>query len=399
MMGNPVVRILLVDDDSKFRGVFAKFFARYPDFEIYEAANGQEGLYKARDILPDLILSDYDMPLLDGMEFCRNIRNTPETAPAFFLFLTAEKDEKLKVQAFECGADDYIEKSTPPVILTSKIRAFLRIKQLQNELVDEKDKLAEVNQTLERNFKELTQILLKIIDVRVPGAADRAQAAREAARFICAKMGTDEEETARILFGAQLHEIGKIGLPDAIADKSKSAMAMSDRSIYNQHPVIGSLIISTISGFKTAADAIYHQYENFDGSGTPDGLIGNEIPSGARVLRGIVMQGDLCRAGHGRDDILREIRQSANRILDPAVASSLAEYIVENDREFAANKCKIALDELKPGMVIAEDVYAASGVKLIPKHVRIQDHMIQILHDRNDTDPIIGGVYVMIGAR
>ena len=84
-MGNPVVRILLVDDDSKFRGVFAKFFARYPGFEIYEAANGQEGLYKARDILPDLILSDYDMPLVDGMEFCRNIRNTPETAPAFFL--------------------------------------------------------------------------------------------------------------------------------------------------------------------------------------------------------------------------------------------------------------------------------------------------------------------------
>jgi len=77
MMENPVVRILLVDDDGKFRGVFAKFFARYPGFEIHEAANGQEGLYKARDILPDLILSDYDMPVLDGMEFCRHIRNTP----------------------------------------------------------------------------------------------------------------------------------------------------------------------------------------------------------------------------------------------------------------------------------------------------------------------------------
>jgi putative two-component system response regulator len=398
-MENPVVRILLVDDDSNFRGIFAKFFARYPGFEIHEAGNGQEGLYKARDILPDLILSDYDMPVLDGMEFCRHIRNTPETASAFFLFLTAEKDEKLKVQAFECGADDYIEKSTPPVILTSKIRAFLRIKQLQNELVDEKEKLAGANQILERNFKELTQILLKIIDVRVPGAADRAQAAKETARFICRKMGTDDEETGRILFGAQLHEIGKIGLPDTIADKSKNSMVMNDRSIYNQHPVIGSLIISTISGFKTSADAIYHQYENFDGTGTPEGLIGNEIPPGARILRGIVLQSDLCRSGYGRDDILSEIRQSANRILDPTVASSLAQYIVENDREFAANKCKIALDELKPGMVIAEDVYAASGVKLIPKHVRIQDRMIQVLMDRNDTDPIIGGVYVMIGAK
>ncbi|MDD3845963.1 MAG: response regulator [Syntrophorhabdaceae bacterium] len=396
-MERPAVRILLVDDDNTFRGIFAKFFARYPGFEIHEAGNGQEGLRKARDIRPDLILSDYDMPIIDGLEFCRQIRNTPETASVFFLFLTAEKDEKLKIQAFECGADDYIEKSTPPVILTSKIRAFLRIKQLQNELVDEKEKLADANQTLERNFKELTQILLKIIDVRVPGAADRAHAAREAARFICKKMGTDEEETDKILFGAQLHEIGKIGLPDTIADKSKNAMAMSDRNIYNQHPVIGSLIISTISGFKKSADAIYHQHENFDGTGTPEGLIGNEIPSGARILRGIVLQSDLCRSGYDRDDILREIRQSANRILDPTVASSLAEHIVENDREFAVNKCKIALDELKPGMVIAEDIYAASGVKLIPKHVKVQDRMLQVLLDRNDSDPIIGGVYVMIG--
>jgi len=398
-MESPVVRILLVDDDANFRGVFAKFFARYPGFEIYEAGNGEEGFHRAKDIRPDLILSDYDMPVLDGMEFCRRVRNTSEIASAFFLFLTAEKDEKLKVQAFECGADDYIEKATPPVILTSKIRAFLRIKQLQNEVVDEKEKLAEANRTLERNFKELTQILLKIIDVRVPGAADRARAARDAARFICKKMEIDDEETSRITFGAQLHEIGKIGLPDTIADKSKNNMVMNDSSIYNHHPVIGSLIISTISGFKTSADAIYHQYENYDGSGTPEGLIGNEIPPGARILRGIVLQSDLCRSGHARDDILHEIRQSANRILDPMVASSLAEHIIENDREFAASKCKIALEELKPGMVIAEDIYAASGIKLIPRNVKIQERMIRVLMDRNDSDPIIGGVYVTIGAR
>ncbi len=98
----------------------------------------------------------------------------------------------------------------------------------------------------------------------------------------------------------------------------------------------------------------------------------------------------------GRDDILHEIRQSAEPHTDPAVAS-LVEYIIENDRDFAMGKCKIALDEPKPGMVIAEDVYAASGVKLMPKHVKIQDRMIQVLLDRNDSDPIIGGVYVVIG--
>ncbi len=395
----PAIRILIVDNDANVRGVFVRFFSRYPGFEVFEASTGQEAALRSRDVEPDLILSDHQPPQVDGLELCRRIRSTPETHSSIFLFLTYQKDDQFKAEAFQRGADDCIEKTTPPIILTHKIQAFIRIKQLQNELLAEKQIIAETNKKLERNFKELTQILLKIIDVRVPGAADRARAAKGSARYICKKMGIEEEETDKILFGAQLHEIGKIGLPDAIADKAKNNMVMGDRSIYNKHPVIGSLIISTISGYKISSDAIYYQYENFDGSGTPDGLIGNEIPRGARVIRGIVLQSDLCRAGSGRDDILHEIRQSANRILDPMVASSLVEYIVENDREFARNKCKISLEELKPGMVIAEDIYASSGVKLLPKNVRIQDRMIEVLNERNETDPIIGGVYVVIGAK
>ncbi len=396
-MENPSVRILLVDSDANFRGLLAKFFSRYPGFEVHEASNSDEATWRVRDIGPDLVLSDYEIPVVDGLEFCRRIRSMPETRSAIFLFLTLKKDEQFQVEAFQSGADDCIEKTVPPIILTHKIQAFIRIKQLQNELIAEKRRIAEANKKLERNFKELTQILLKIIDVRVPGAADRGLAAKKSASYMCRKMNIDEDETEKILFGAQLHEIGKIGLPDTIADKAKYNMVMNDRSIYNQHPVIGSLIVSTISGYKTASDAIYHQYENFDGSGTPNGLIGNEIPRGARIIRGIVFQGDLCRAGSGRDDILREIRQSANRILDPMVASSLVEHIVENDREFARNKCKIALEELRVGMVIAEDVYASSGVKLLPRNVRIQERMIEVLLERNETDPIIGGVYVVIG--
>jgi response regulator RpfG family c-di-GMP phosphodiesterase len=394
----PAIRILLVDNDENVRRVFARFFSRYPGFEVYEASNGEEATLRSRAVEPDLILSDHQVPAVDGLELCRRVRSMPETNSSIFLFLTNQKDEQFKVEAFQRGADDCIEKTTPPIILTHKIQAFIRIKLLQNELLAEKKIIAETNRTLERNFKELTQILLKIIDVRVPGAADRASAAKGSARFICKKMGVEEEETDKILFGAQLHEIGKIGLPDTIADKSKYNMVMNDRSIYNQHPVIGSLIISTISGYKIASDAIYHQYENFDGSGTPEGLMGNEIPKGARIIRGIVLQGDLCRSGSGRDDILREIRQSANRILDPLVASSLVEYILENDREFARNKCKISLEELKPGMVIAEDIYGSSGVKLLPRHVRIQDRMIEVLIERNEVDPILGGVYVVVGA-
>lgn len=397
MMADRTVKILLVDSNIDARKAFAQYFFHYPDFKIYEAENCEDGIHLTVEVKPDLIISEYRMPVLDGIEFCRRIRQNPEVASTIFLLYTAEGDERLKVKGFESGIDDYIAKPASPMILTSKIKAFLRIGHLQNKLVVEKERIVEANALLEQNFKELTDILLKIIDLRVPGAADRASTAKKITGFVCEKMKLDEDKARKIIFGSQLHEIGKIGLPDTIADKNKGSMVMEDRTVYNQHPVIGSLIISTISGYKEASDTIYHQYENYDGSGTPGGLMGDEIPVGARILRGVVLQGDLHRSGYHRKEIIQEIRRAANHVLDPFVSASITEFIIEKDEEFDEGKHKIGLEELEAGMIVAEDVYAASGIKLIPAGVIIKDHMIRLLTNRNKSDPIIGGVYVITG--
>jgi response regulator RpfG family c-di-GMP phosphodiesterase len=394
MTGAQSIKILLIDSDPAFRKALNTYFSKYPNFETVEAENSLEGFRRASETKPDLIISDHRPPLLDGIELCRKIKSTPELSLTIFLILTAEKDVALKTKAFEHGADDYIEKSTPPVILTSKINVFLRIKQLQKELKTEKDKFAETNIVLERNFKELTAILLKIIDLRVPGAADRAEIAKHITQRICEKMDMSGDIKEKIVFGAQLHEIGKIGLPDNMADKSLGTINLSEKAMFNQYPVIGSLIVSAISGFKGAEDTIYHQFENYDGTGTPDRLMADEIPFGARILRAVVLQEELSKAGHPKEDIIREIRQSANKILDPFIATSLAEFIIENDKDFSTIKYKIRIEELEAGMVIAEDVYAISGVKLLPKGTKLLEHMLQVLMERNNRDPIIGGVYI-----
>ena len=395
MSGAPSIKILLIDSDPAFRKALNTYFSKYPNFETIEAEDSLEGFRCASETKPDLIISDHRPPLLDGLGLCRKIKSTPELSLTIFLILTAEKDVTLKTKAFENGADDYIEKSTPPVILTSKINVFLRIKQLQKELKTEKDKFAETNIVLERNFKELTAILLKIIDLRVPGAADRAEIAKHIAQRICEKIDMSGDIKEKIVFGAQLHEIGRIGLPDTIADKSLGTISLSEKAMFKQYPIIGSRIVSAVSGFQNAVDTICHQFENYDGTGTPDRLMAEEIPLGARILRAIVLQEELSKAGQPKEEIIREIRQSANKILDPFIATSLAEFIIENDKDFSTNKYKIRIEELEAGMVIAEDVYAISGVKLLPKGTKLLEHMLQVLMERNNRDPIIGGVYIV----
>ena len=393
-MADTPIKILLIDDEPTSRKLLAAYLAKYPSFEIFEAENGRDGFKLALEKLPDIIISDYYMPLIDGIELCQKIKSVPQLASAIFLLLTVEKDVASQEKAFEHGVDDYIEKTTPPLVLTSKINAFVRLKQLQKEILVEKEKIAEAYEGLERNFRELTAILLKIVDLRVIGAADRAETAKNIARHICEKIDIPDEKKKRIIFGARVHEIGKIGLPDNLADKHMAGISPDEKTIFIQYPIIGSHIISTISGFEEASMALRHQLENYDGSGTPDARMGEEISLGARILRSIVFQEEMIKAGRPKDEILQEVRQAASKVLDPFVATSLAEFIIESDEEFSRSKQKIHIEELQPGMVIADDVYAISGVKLLPKGIVIQEHMLSVLMERNNRDPIIGGVYI-----
>jgi response regulator RpfG family c-di-GMP phosphodiesterase len=243
------IRILLVDNEPSFRKVLSAYLAKYPSFEIFEAENGKEGLRLALETRPDLIISDYHVPVLDGTELCRKVKSIPQLASTIFLILTAEKAMDYQVKAFECGADDFIEKIIPPVVLTSKIEVFLGIKQLQKELQTGKDKLAESNVVLERNFMELTTILLRGMDLRLPGAADRAMTAKLITEHICKKLEIPDDIKRKIVFGAQLHEIGKIALPDHVADKTLETVGSAEKTLFSRYPSIGASIVSEISGF------------------------------------------------------------------------------------------------------------------------------------------------------
>ncbi|MCX5811058.1 MAG: response regulator [Proteobacteria bacterium] len=387
-------KILIVDDDPVSLKILNIVLSKEIFYEIHQANDAEEGIRIAHDIRPDIIISDYYMPGKDGFEFCRYVKNDRDLNKTIFILLTSETDMIKKVTGLEEGADDYIEKTISANVLLSKVKAFLRIKGLQNELVEEKEKLNIANQLLNKNFDELIAILLKILDVQIPGASDNAHLAKEIAEYIAANMDIEEEETKIIVFGALLHEIGKTGLPDNVIKKKYKDLSIQEQEIYLQHPLIGSIIISTISGFKEAAYDVYHQYENYNGSGFPEGLMKHEITIGARILRSINFQEELFEANLTTENVIEQIRLSMNKVLDPVVATCLVDYFIKNDNILSHNKEKISIEDLETGMVVAEDIYSSNGSKILPKNVRIEDWMVKIIMEREIVDPVIGGVYV-----
>ena len=127
-MENPKSYKILVVDDEPDILEFIEYNLRREGYEVALAGNGQEGLDIAKEFKPDLIILDVMMPVLDGIETCRRLRETKEGKNTFIIFLTARSEEYSEIAGFNVGADDYIAKPIKPRVLTSRINAILRRK-------------------------------------------------------------------------------------------------------------------------------------------------------------------------------------------------------------------------------------------------------------------------------
>lgn len=389
------VKILVVDDDPMQLEFLTAVLSLEENYEIRQAKDASLGLRFAREIQPDIIVSDYYMPEIDGFEFCQQIKGDEELNSAIFILLTSETGINYKVDGLTIGADDYIEKPVDRKFFLSKVKAFVRIKTLQDELKEEREKLAIANKRLEKSFEDLLKLLLDVLEIRVPGASARAQVAKSISDSIADKMALDVQEKRTFGYASLLHEVGKIGLPDEILEKNYVDMNTEEREKYNQYPIIGERLVYSIKDLEEASVIISRCLENYDGSGVPWKLRENEILLGGRILRAIVFQEELFKAGFSAERVMEETRNVMHKYLDPSVAKLLLDFIRESDSNFFLDKQMLFVHQLKPGMAIAEDIYTSKGVKLLPEGTVLTERSIERLHDYTRTDPVIGWIYVL----
>ena len=287
--------ILLVSDSPLVFAALADILKTDPDLDVQLVPDTDKAAERIAAEKPHLIICR-----CSAFETLSRVCEEREgddagALPPFFLLLFQGTDAREIAAALERGAHDYIEESLCGQTLLPKLRSLLHRRRLREELWREEKRLAEANELLDRNFKELTAILLKILEIRIPGASDRADQAKAMSEFFGQRLGFDDESRRHIIFAALLHEIGKIGLPDEAICKHGCVLPTALVPLYQQYATVGSMVISTITGYKDSADFIYHQLENNDGSGFPDGLMGEEIPLGAKILRAIVFGEELRR--------------------------------------------------------------------------------------------------------
>jgi putative two-component system response regulator len=260
--------ILVVDDDRILRDALAEALTALGHATVTAAS--AEAAQAALDggLRPDLILSDVNMPGESGVELCARLKTDPRFLLTPLILLTAVSDLDARVAGLAAGADDFFAKPFDLVELRTRVAALLRAKSALDEL--------------ERAEGVITA-LGRTIEARDPYTAGHCERLAGYAVAVGGALGMDARTLKALRLGGFLHDLGKIAVPDAILLKG-GPLDPAERATMQAHPRMGADLMRGLRTLDGVVPIIRHHHERMDGSGYPDGLKGDAIPLGARIL-------------------------------------------------------------------------------------------------------------------
>lgn len=275
------------------------------DYHVRVANGGQRAITIAQsENPPDLILLDIMMPDIDGYEVCRMLKADKKTSMIPIIFLTAKTEIEDETRGLELGAVDYITKPISPPIVLARVKTHLALKRMQDFLRDQ-------NAFLESEVKKRTEEIIAIQDVTIHAMASMAETrdnetgnhirrTQHYVKVLAEKLRNhprfekllNDDKTIEIIFkSAPLHDIGKVGIPDAILLKP-GHLTPEEFEVMKTHTTLGREAIIhaeknlgiEVPFLRYAKEIAYSHQEKWDGSGYPEGLSGDDIPISARLM-------------------------------------------------------------------------------------------------------------------
>jgi putative two-component system response regulator len=343
--------IIIVDDDITNLVVAKNNLSSM--YDVFTVPSGEKLFALLEKVTPDLILLDVNMPIMNGYEVIKILKENEKTEQIPVIFLTAKSDGKSELEGLSLGAIDYITKPFSPPLLFKRIEVHLLVENQKQELQKLNNELLErvVNKT--RSVMELQNALLntmaELVEYRddiTGGHIARTQSYLNIMLDAMKEKGLYKEEVSMwdmslVLQSAQLHDVGKIAIKDAILLKP-GRLSQEEFEQVKEHTVFGEKIIDTISEktsehefLEYAKTVVATHHEKWDGGGYPKGLKNTDIPLLGRVMAVVDVYDALIserpyKKAFTHEEALNIIKESSGSHFDPA----LVELFVEYEKEF-----------------------------------------------------------------
>lgn len=446
--------LILVDDEPSILKALKRLFRR-DGYQILTASGGQEALtlLKQYEEPVSLIISDQRMPEMNGATFLAESIGICPHATRFLL--TGYSDMDAVIDAVNKGSiHKYIAKpwnDAEMVLLVREALSQVELKlenirltelnrQQNKELVDLNKNLEEkvnertwalkyqnkmlehANRDLERTIFDTMRLLLSLVESTNPKLGSYMKAVGKLGRKIAIAAGLNEESQNLVEMAGLVHDIGLLGMPDSLLEKDEQSMTVDEFETYTHHPEIAALCLSSVEGIKKISQIVAAHHENIDGSGFPNRMKGGELPKEARILS---VAADYCAVLHLWPKGVKRLLAIARRYLNHETVSMI-ELVNEHEvrRSIAENLIiegggkrydgaivryflksigsspiknttnKLAINLLKEGMIIAEDLRLKDGRLLLTRGTRLSKGALKSINTIGSQGMIEGNILI-----
>jgi response regulator RpfG family c-di-GMP phosphodiesterase len=334
------LRILVVDDDPGLRGLLRVTFDT-AEVEIEDVDGADAAAERITWRPPDVVVLDVGMPGLDGITFCRQLKSDPRTQELPVILLTGDPDAE--VAGRHAGADAFLRKPFSPLELIQAAERLAVAAPPRPSLVQQPSEgqlllyaqdfrhLLELERgqrrLLENAYRETVVALAQALEAKDGGTSAHSERVRRYATELASAVDPALMEEPAAEYGFILHDVGKIAIPDSVLGKT-TALTDSERRLLQTHPLLGEQMVGGAALLRgQGAQVVRSHHERWDGSGYPDGLMGDEIPLPARIFSladalDAITSDRPYRPARGWSWALAEIRNEAGRQFDPAVVDA-----------------------------------------------------------------------------
>lgn len=339
--------LLLVDDTPENLTVLGQILM--PQYKVRVASSGSRALEIAQsDPRPDLILLDVMMPDMDGYEVIHQLKSLAQTRDIPVIFVTALSEAEDEAKGLQLGAADYITKPVRPAIVLARVKSQLELKDARNILLDQNHWLeAEIERRIHQNqlVQDVTlRALASLAETRDNETGAHIQRTQNYVRVLAEKLAQspeyadvmDAQTIQKYMRASPLHDIGKVGIPDAIL-KKPGKLDASEWEVMKTHAKLGADAIwralkdeedlQSFDFLYIAMDIAHYHHEKWDGSGYPEGLKGNAIPLSARLMAladvfDAMVSRRVYKAPIDIDETRRHILANSGSHFDPSVVDA-----------------------------------------------------------------------------
>lgn len=405
--------IMFVDDEANILSSLQRLF-RPLGYRIFTAEGSAQGLdILAREHI-DLVVSDMRMPEMNGAQFLEKVRASwPDTVR---ILLTGYAEMGATIDAINKGQIyRYVSKPWDDNDIVLTVRLALQQKMLEREkqrleelTFRQNDELKDLNAHLEekvlartkslnetmqsldaayeklkKSFITSVRVFSNLIEMRNPSKSGHSRRVADLARKVAQKMGMTAAEVQDIFIAGLLLDVGKIGLPDRLLDRSFNTLSFDERTEVVKYPVKGEMALMALEQLQGAAKLIRCHREHFDGSGYPEHLSGLSIPLGARILA-VAEDYDTALMGTRYTKPLKPaqaqllIQDGKSKLYDPAVLEALLSELHQAREEIDhSSELTLRSGQVLPGMVLSRDLMTANGDILLAKENLLDERIIE----------------------